>query len=96
MWVKAGIVVDVSKRLDTGTLMKELEEHLREVDFFTVYASRRRLKRFLEISVSNPDKIRAILSDEYVQRDLFPDYKTWVNTTEDPVDHYLSVRISNK
>lgn len=84
------------RRMGNNELIQELTAFLEDTRFFDMYPSRQTLKSFLADSTSNSDKIRAILRDEFVQRELFPDYETWKETVVDPVDHYLAVRIDYK
>jgi hypothetical protein len=42
--------------------------------------------------MSDGDKIRAILRDEYVQRELFQDWQRLSDEAIDPVAHYLKHR----
>ena len=81
---------------DDNLLASELEGYLKGIDFFSMYPSKLDLKRVLDSSATNIQKIRAILYDDTVQWELFPDYERWKLTKEDAVDHYISIRIATK
>lgn len=84
------------KIVDDNQIAKELETYLSGIDFFSLYPSKIELKKLLDGSATNIQKIRAILYDEMVQWELFPDYQEWKATREDAVDHYLAIRIDAK
>lgn len=75
-----------------SVVIAELESFLNETEFFVMYPTREPLRRYIRDAVSDGDKIRAILRDEYVQRELFPDWELVKDTPIDPVQHYLKVR----
>ncbi len=81
------------KKVENSVLIAELMGFINQVDFFTIYPTRTRLQKFLRDSVSDGDKIRMILRDEFIQRELFPDYDSWSRGMQDPVEHYLAVRV---
>ena len=74
------------------TILAELEAFLRDTEFFTLYPTRQPLQRYLRDAVSDTDKIRSILRDEYVQRELFPDWENIKDKPIDPIEHYLKHR----
>ena len=84
------------KAIDDNQLATELEAYLKEIDFFSLYPSKVELRQVLESSATNIQKIRAILYDDMVQWELFPDYQQWKSTNEDAVEHYLTIRIDVK
>lgn len=84
------------KAVDDNQLAAELEAYLKGTDFFSLYPSKIELRQVLESSATNIQKIRAILYDDMVQWELFPDYQQWKRTNEDAVDHYLTIRIAAK
>jgi hypothetical protein len=84
------------KIVDDNQLASELEAYLRGIDFFSLYPSKVELQKVLASSATNIQKIRAILYDDTVQWELFPDYEQWKTTNEDAVDHYISIRIAAK
>lgn len=75
-----------------SVIIAELEKFLNETEFFTLYPTRNTLRNYLRDAVSDGDKIRAILRDEYVQRELFPDWNEVKDLPINPVEHYLKVR----
>ena len=72
--------------------MADLLSTLNGMDFFTLYPSKRRLKTYLEQGVSDTDKIRKILRDEIVQREIFPNWQANRNKIGDPVEAYKNLR----
>ena len=82
--------------IDDNQLATELEVYLKGIDFFSLYPSKVELRQVLESSATNIQKIRAILYDDMVQWELFPDYQQWKSTNEDAVEHYLTIRIDAK
>lgn len=84
------------KIVDDNQLASELEAYLRGIDFFSLYPSKGELQKVLRSSATNIQKIRAILYDDTVQWELFPDYQQWKSTNEDAVEHYLTIRIDAK
>lgn len=78
--------------ISNRVILAELESFINETEFFTLYPTRDSLRRYLRDAVSDGDKIRAILRDEYVQRELFPDWEKVKDLPIDPVEHYIKVR----
>ncbi len=78
--------------VSNSVIIAELLQFLDETDFFTLYPTRAPLRQYLKDAVSDGDKIRAILRDEYVQRELFPDWEQVKDKPIDPVEHYRRVR----
>jgi hypothetical protein len=81
---------------DDRQVANELEAYLRSIDFFFLYPSKVELRQVLQSSATSIQKIRAILYDDTVQWELFPDYEQWKKTNEDAVDHYMAIRIEAK
>jgi hypothetical protein len=75
-----------------SVILKELMKFIDEAEFFTLYPTRAPLKRYLKVAVSDGDKIRAILRDEYIQRELFTDWQRLRDEHIDPLGHYLKNR----
>jgi hypothetical protein len=73
-------------------ILKELLKFLDDFEFFTIYPTRAPLQKYLKVAMSDGDKIRAILRDEYVQRELFQDWQRLSDEAIDPVAHYLKHR----
>lgn len=73
-------------------ILAELEKFLADTDFFALYPTRANLRSYLRDAVSDGDKIRAILRDEYVQRELFPDRAQREAAEYDPLQAYLRIR----
>ncbi len=74
------------------TILAELEKFLADADFFAIYPTKMPLRRYIQDAVSDTDKIRSILRDEYVQRELFTDWQTVQDQQLDPVEHYRKNR----
>lgn len=79
-------------KVANSIILAELERFLQETDFFALYPTRAGLRTYLRDAVSNGDKIRAILRDEYVQRELFPGVAERQAAEQDPLQAYLRIR----
>lgn len=75
-------------KVTNNIILAELLKVLEDMDYFRIYPSRQKLKVYLGQASSDGDKIRTILRDEYVQRELFPDWEI----VTDPMQRYLQVR----
>lgn len=73
-------------------ILTELRTLLRDMDFFTLYPSKNDLRNYLEEGVSDTDKIRAVLRDEIVQREIFPDWHANKDKLADPVQAYKDMK----
>lgn len=78
--------------MTNGIIIAELEKFLNDMDFFTIYPSRASLQSYLRNAVSDGDKIRAVLRDEYVQRELFSELSSSQLPVDDPLRYYLKMR----
>lgn len=79
-------------KVANSVILAELEQFLADTDFFALYPTRASLRTYLRDAVSDGDKIRAILRDEYVQRELFPDWPSASGEMQDPLHYYLRIR----
>jgi hypothetical protein len=79
-------------KVANSIIIAELEKFLGDTDFFALYPTRASLQAYLRDAVSDGDKIRAILRDEYVQRELFPDWQSGGEPLLDPLQYYLQIR----
>ena len=75
-------------------LLGELLTILKNMDFFSLYPSRRELQSYIHEGVSDTDKIRRILRDEYVQREVFPNWQKNKDKLDDPVQAYKELRLN--
>jgi hypothetical protein len=73
-------------------VLASLLASLKGMDFFALYPSRRDLKNYIEQGVSDTDKIRRILRDEMVQREIFPNWQANRDKLDDPVEAYKNLR----
>lgn len=73
-------------------LLKELLKALDDMDYFNIYPSHTELRRYIQEGVSDTDKIRKILSDEFVQREVFPNWQRNKSELTDPVLAYKDLR----
>jgi hypothetical protein len=73
-------------------LLSELLKALENMDFFNLYPSKSDLRRYLAEGVSDTDKIRVILREELVQRELFPNWQRNKDKLDDPVAAYKDLR----
>ncbi len=78
-------------------ILAELMQVLEDMDYFNIYPTRKSLRQYLKRSVSDSDKIRVILRDEYVQQYLYPDLPMVQDKiNHDPVHYYLEFKQSNQ
>ena len=74
-------------------ILGELRVLLKEMDLFTLYPSKTELRRYIDEGVSDTDKIRLILRDEVVQREIFPNWYENKDKLSDPVQAYKDLRM---
>jgi len=77
----------VTNKIILSHLLKALDD----MDFFALYPSRRSLQTYLKNAVSDSDKIRAILKDDIVQREIFPDATLSGKEVDDPIKAYRTL-----
>lgn len=86
----------MSKHFTNKELLTDLLAFLKGMDFFILYPSRHDLKNYIEQGVSDTDKIRRILRDEMVQREIFPNWIANRDKLDDPVEAYKNLRQNPK
>ena len=82
----------MAKHFTNKELLADLSAVLRGMDFFTLYPSKLDLKNYIEQGVSDTDKIRRILRDEIVQREIFPNWASNRDKLDNPVQAYKDLR----
>lgn len=82
----------MSKHITNKELLADLVALLNSMDFFTLYPSRSDLKNYINQGVTDGDKIRRILRDEMVQREIFPNWADNRDKLDDPVRAYRDLR----
>lgn len=63
-----------------------------DIDYYNKYPTRRYLQEYIDRESTIEGKVRAILQDGLIQRELFPNWLTERHTITDPLDHYLKSR----
>ncbi len=82
----------MSKHMTNNEVLGDLRAFLKSMDFFTLYPSRKDLKNYIDQGVSDGDKIRRILRDEMVQREIFPNWAQNRDKLDDPVSAYKDLK----
>jgi hypothetical protein len=80
------------RHMTNKEVLADLVSSLKAMDFFALYPSRRDLKNYIEQGVSDTDKIRRILRDDMVQREIFPNWAANRDRLDDPVQAYRDLR----
>lgn len=73
-------------------IYKELLQLMEDMDYYTKYPTRRYLKEAIESAKTTEDKVRVILRDSLIQKEIVPDWLHARHTMGDPLEYYKRLR----
>jgi hypothetical protein len=69
----------------------KLAQLMEDIDYYNKYPSRSYLKEFIDRENTVEGKVRAMLQDSLIQREVFPNWISKSNTVSDVVEHYFKI-----
>lgn len=64
---------------------------MEDIGYYDKYPSRRYLQEFIDREDTIEGKVRAILKDSLIQREVFPDWISRSHTVDNVLEHYLKL-----
>lgn len=69
---------------------------MEDIDYYNRYPTRRYLQEFIDRENTIEGKVRAILQDSLIQREVFPNWLMERNNIKDPLEYYLKLHSTIK
>jgi hypothetical protein len=73
----------------------KLVKLMEDIDYYNKYPSRRYLQDFIDREDTIEGKVRAILQDSLIQREVFPDWMSRDHSVNNALEHYLKLQEKN-
>ncbi len=64
---------------------------MEDIDYYNKYPSRKYLQEFIDREDTIEGKVRAILQDSLIQREIFPDWLSRSHSIDNTLEHYLKL-----
>jgi hypothetical protein len=69
----------------------KLAKLIEDIDYFKKYPSRMYLRNFIDREITIEGKVRTMLNDDLIQREIFPNWITERHNIDDPLRYYLDL-----
>lgn len=69
----------------------KLVQLMEDIDYYNKYPSRRYLREFIDREKTIEGKVRAMLQDSLIQREVFPDWISKSYSINDTLEYYLKL-----